>query len=102
MKAGNISMEARAWGAQLCLTLVAVGLVIYAGGAVAQVSPRSQVLQAQRVGTSPKVVSRIRQPAGTAHKANSFAPHPTKRRVFGAPIQAPIVRSVTPQKPAPK
>jgi hypothetical protein len=100
MKAENMSMDGRAWRARL--TLVAVGLILCAGSAVAQESPRSAVLQAQRVGPSPKVVSRAHQPVGTAHKASSFAPHPTKRRVFGAPIPPPIVRNVTPKKPGPK
>jgi hypothetical protein len=33
-------------------------------------------------------------------KASSFAPHPTKRRVFGAPIQPPIVNKAPPPKKA--
>jgi hypothetical protein len=101
MKAAKMSMGTRAWRARL--TLLSVGLVLCAGSAVAQVSPRSAVLQAQRAGPSPKVVSRVHHPVGTPHKASSFAPHPTQRRVFGAPIQPPIVHNVTPKKkPGPK
>lgn len=101
MKAAKMSMGARAWRA--CLTLLAVGLVVCAGSAVAQVTPRSAVLKAQSVAPPPKVVSRVHHPVGTPHKASSFAPHPTQRRVFGAPIQPPIVNHVTPpKKPVPK
>lgn len=50
-----------------------------------------------------KVISRSHQPVGTPHKASAFAPHPTKQRVFGAPIQAPIMHSApAPKKPAPR
>ena len=101
MKTANMSMGRRAWRARL--TLLSVGLVLYAGSAVAQVSPRSAVLEAQRAGPSRKVVSKVHHPVGTPHKASSFAPHPTKRRVFGAPIQPPIVSHVVPpKKPGPK
>jgi hypothetical protein len=99
MKATNMSMGPRVWRARLTL----LGFVLYAGSAVAQASPRSAVLQAQRAGPSPKVVSREHHPVGTPHKVSSFAPHHTKRRVFGAPIQPPIVNHVTPpKKPVPK
>jgi hypothetical protein len=56
---------------------------------------------AQRAGPTPpsKVVSKTRQPVGTPHKASSFAPHPTSRRVFGDPIQPPIVNNAPPQPP---
>ena len=101
MKAANMSMSPRARRARL--TLLAVGLVLCAGSAIAQESPRSAVLEAQRAGPSPKVVSKVHHPVGTPHKASSFAPHPTKRRVFGAPIQSPILNHVTPpKKPVPK
>lgn len=67
-----------------------------AGTAVAETST-------SRAGPTPKVVSRAQPGSGTHHKASSFAPHPTKRRVFGAPIQAPIVRYAPPKKkPVPK
>jgi len=45
-----------------------------------------------------KVVSKVHQPVGTPHKASSFAPRHTNKRVYGDPIQAPIVHSA----PAPK
>jgi hypothetical protein len=51
-------------------------------------------------GTAP-VVQKVK-PGSSAKKASSFAPHPTSQRVFGAPIQSPILGKVTPQKPPPK
>jgi hypothetical protein len=48
---------------------------------------------------NPKVVQKAKQPQGKATKTSSFAPHPTTRRVFGDPIQPPIVGHVQPQKP---
>jgi hypothetical protein len=80
-------------------TLLAVLVVAAAGSAFAD-GNRNAVVEAQRVGpTKPsKVVSKARQPVGTPHKASAFAPRPTNKRVFGAPIQAPIVHSA----PAPK
>jgi hypothetical protein len=61
---------------------------------------------AQRAGPTPpsKVVSKSRQPVGTPHKVSSFAPHPTSRRVFGDPIQPPIVNNAPQPKnpPLPK
>jgi hypothetical protein len=85
------------------ISLLAAGLVACAGTATAQ--QNSTVYNAQRVGpTRPKVVSKSHQPVGTPHKASSFAPHPTTRRVFGDPIQPPIVHNVptTTKKPPPK
>jgi hypothetical protein len=84
---------------KMSLVVLAAGLgLVSAGTATAQ--------NAQRVGpTRPKVVSKSRQPVGTPHKASSFAPHPTTRRVFGAPIQPAIVHNVPttpPKKSAPK
>jgi len=75
-------------------------ILISGGTALAQESPRNAVSAAQRVGpTKPaKVVAKSHQPVGTPHKASSFAPHKTNKRVFGDPIQAPIVHS----HPAPK
>jgi len=75
-------------------------ILISGGTALAQESPRNAVVAAQRVGpTKPaKVVAKSHQPVGTPHKASSFAPHKTNKRVFGDPIQAPIVHS----HPAPK
>ena len=57
---------------------------------------------AQPAGPTPprKVVSKSRQPVGVPHKASSYAPHPTSRRVFGDPIQPPIVNNNN--APAPK
>jgi hypothetical protein len=107
MKAAKISMGARARrGHHLSRTLLAAGLTaLIVGTATAQVSPRSAVVRAQHAGSSPRVVSKAHQPVGTPHKANSFAPRPTKRRVFGTPIQPPIVSNVPappPQKAGPK
>ncbi len=72
---------------------VAALMLVWAGDALAQQSPRSAVVSAQRVGPAKpgKVVSKTHQPVGTPHKASSFAPRNTNRRVFGDPIQAPIV-----------
>ena len=76
-------------------------ILLSAGTAFAQQNPRNAVMAAQRTGpTKPsKVVSKIRQPVGTPHKASSFAPHKTNKRVFGDPIQAPIVHSQRAPKP---
>jgi hypothetical protein len=96
MKAANMSMGVRAWRARLSLTLLtAVLTALAAGTATAQVAPPHRA-------PSPKVVSKAHQPVGTPHKASSFAPHPTKRRVFGAPIQAPILSNVKTKKTEPK
>jgi hypothetical protein len=97
MKAANMSMGKRARRTPLCLTLLGAGLAaLIAGTAIAQVSPPSSVVRAPY----PKVVSKAHQPVGTPHKASSFAPHPTKRRVFGDPIQPPILGHVSPPKKA--
>ena len=81
-------------------TLLAVLILAATGSAFAQ-NPRNAVVAAQRVGPSKpsKVVSKVRQPVGTPHKSSGFAPRPTNKRVFGAPIQAPIMHSAA---PAPK
>ena len=86
---------------KIFLILLAAGLVtLGAGTATAQ--QNSTVYDAQRVGpTPPKAVSKSHQPVGTPHKASSFAPHPTTRRVFGDPIQAPIVHNAPPPKKSP-
>ena len=70
-------------------------ILIFGGTALAQGNLHNAVTAAQRVGpTKPaKVVSKSRQPVGTPHKASSFAPHRTNKRVYGDPIQAPIVHS---------
>ena len=50
--------------------------------------------------TSPKHVSKARQPAGAPVKPSSYAPRPVpKDRSFGAPISTPILRHVAPKKP---
>jgi hypothetical protein len=100
MKAAKMPMGERARQARLSLTLLVTAFSV--GTAVAQVSPESAAVRARHAGPSPKVVSKAHQPVGTPHKASSFAPHPTKRRVFGDPIQPPIVGKVAPKKPAPK
>jgi hypothetical protein len=87
---------------------VAVLAIASAGSAVAQGNPRNAMVNAQSVGPSrpSKTVSKVHPPVGTPHKASSFAPHPTKKRVFGDPIQPPIVHNVppapSPKKTAPK
>jgi len=48
----------------------------------------------------PIHITRTHQPVGTPHKASSFAPHPgSKRKVYGAPIQGPILSHTKPKKP---
>ena len=91
----NMSMGTRARRRRLTL-LVAGFTALIVGTAIAQVSPPSAVVRARHAGSSPKVVSKAHQPIGTPHKASSFAPHPTKRRVFGDPIQPPILTNVSP------
>jgi hypothetical protein len=103
MQATNMSMGTRARRRRL--TVLVAGLTaLMVGTAMAQVSPRSAVVRAQHASHPPKVVSKAHQPVGTPHKASSFAPHPTKRRVFGDPIQPPILtnRSTPPKTVAPK
>jgi hypothetical protein len=80
-------------------TLLAVLVAASVGTACADAN-RNAVVAAQRVGPSKpsKVVTKVRQPVGTPHKASALAPRPTNKRVFGAPIQAPIMHSA----PAPK
>jgi hypothetical protein len=53
----------------------------------------------QRNGPTPHVITKAKQPVGTPHKASSFAPHHTNRRVFGDPIQGPILTNVAPKAP---
>jgi hypothetical protein len=81
------------------LLLVTLGLAV-TGHVLAQESPRHAVETAQRAGpTKPgKVVSKVHQPVGTPHKASSFAPRHTNKRVYGDPIQAPIMHSAPPPK----
>jgi hypothetical protein len=82
-------------------TILAALALAAADNAFAQEgAARNAVTTAQRVGpTKPsRVVSKVHQPVGTPHKASSFVPHKTNKRVYGAPIQAPIVhRAPTPK-----
>lgn len=80
--------------------MMAALILIFAAGTAVADANRNAVVEAQRMGPSKpsKVVSKARQPVGTPHKASALAPRPTNKRVFGAPIQAPIVHSA----PAPK
>jgi hypothetical protein len=75
---------------KLSAAVVAVGLltVAAAGTAFAQGYSHDPV--------RPKVVAKTHQPTGKPHKASSFAPHPTTRRVFGDPIQPPILHKTPP------
>jgi hypothetical protein len=52
-------------------------------------------MTAQRVGPTPpgRSISKTHQPVGTPHKVSSFAPHRTGKRVFGDPIQPPIMHN---------
>jgi len=55
--------------------------------------------QSQRDGPVHPMAAPKQAPAGK-HQANSFAPRPgAKRKVYGAPIQRPILRRVAPRKP---
>jgi hypothetical protein len=80
-------------------------MLVAAGSALAQTSsPRNTMARVMDGPTPPpRTISRAHQPVGVPHKASSFAPHRTGRRVFGDPIQAPIVHNSTaPKKPAPR
>ena len=82
---------------KLSAAVVVVGLLTVAAGTAFAQSPRDAVAKAQRLGpSSPKVVAKSHQPAGKPPKASSFAPHPTSRRVFGDPIQPPILHKTPP------
>jgi hypothetical protein len=71
------------------LTLAALMAVMMAGS-LASAAP------------APKTVSKARQSDGTPHKASSFAPRPTSKRVFGTPIQPPILKQAPPKQSTPK
>jgi hypothetical protein len=47
---------------------------------------------------APKVYTGIHPPQGT--KATGFAPRPSNRHVYGAPIQSPIFKSQPAKKPS--
>jgi len=74
--------------------LMAVLTAAWVGSAVAQTSPRNTVARVQKHAVAaPKA-------APKSKKVSSFAPRPTRRRVFGAPIQPPIVnKAPAPKKP---
>jgi hypothetical protein len=87
------------------MNAVKMSLVALVAGLGLVAAEAATAQNSQRVGpTRPKVVSKSHQPVGTPHKASSFAPHPTTRRVFGDPIQPPIVHNVpaTTKKSPPK
>ena len=76
----------------LILTVLMAVAAVSIETAAAQASYTRPVVRAQHPAPPPKTASKTR-------KASSFAPHPTKRRVFGAPIQRPIVHSAPPPPP---
>jgi hypothetical protein len=45
----------------------------------------------------PRPAASGSKPANIHHKASSFAPHPTRRRVFGDPIPPPLVHKAPPK-----
>ncbi len=56
--------------------------------------------QVQRDGPERPTASKPQMPQSGLHHASSFAPHAgIKRRVYGAPIQRPILSHVAPKKP---
>ena len=69
--------------------------------AVLQIAAAQSALAQATPTYHPKVVQQVKQPQGKNTKVSSFAPHPTKQRVFGDPIQAPIVGHVQPKKKPP-
>ncbi len=73
-------------------------------GCLAVFSAGTTVAETPRAGPAPKAAPRPNPTAGTHHPASSFAPRPTRQRTFGAPIQPPIMKHVTPKKkqPAPR
>jgi hypothetical protein len=79
-----------------------LAVTAYNAQALPPVNATPQQIVHQGSGHSPKVVSKVHQPAGTSHKVSSFAPHPTTRRVFGDPIQPPILGNAAAKDPHPK
>ncbi len=59
------------------------------------------VAKAKAVG-APHTYTASHQPNGKPTQASSFAPHSdhSKRHVYGAPIQSPILGRAPPKKPA--
>ena len=80
-------------------TILGAWLLMVSGGLALAQPPNRTVRVAQNVRPAPRIISRTRQPVGTPHAASSFAPHPNHQRVFGAPIQPPIMHSAAPKKP---
>jgi hypothetical protein len=90
---------------QAGLVLTAVLLSASCALAVAQGQSgyRAQVSKAQHVEGAAATGSATHRTSGKPGKPSSFAPHPTRQRVFGAPIQSPIMRHVAPaRKPRPR
>lgn len=70
--------------------VIAICLVAFTMPHVAAAQPHKPV----------RVISKSRNAVGPPQKASSFAPHPgSKRRVYGAPIQAPILTHLRPKQP---
>jgi hypothetical protein len=76
----------------LILTVLVALAAVSIGTAAAQASYKPPVTRAKHPAPPAKVAPKTR-------KASSFAPRPTKRRVFGAPIQPPIVHPAPPKPP---
>ena len=74
--------------------IVAAALLSAAWGNTRAIPPREPAPHAS--------VSRLRQPAGPPTKASSFAPHHLNTRVFGAPIQPPILFRPAARRNGPK
>ncbi len=90
------------------LTVAVVSVLLTAISSVAaaqgQSSYRNEVVKAQHPGGNSAAGTRTGQSGSKkGGKVSSFAPHRTQQRVFGAPIQAPIVkRAPPPKKTAPR
>ena len=87
--------------------LFSVLLVSGASAGTAFADANSAAYVRARDPGSPRSYSATHQPSGKPTKASSFAPHSggSKRHVYGAPIQAPILhrQQKTPSTPsAPK
>ena len=79
------------------ITLTFCALLVAATAAYADAN--TQALNGAKHLNPPRVYTGIHPPGGT--KPSSFAPRPVpKNRAYGAPIQAPILKS-RPKKPTP-
>ncbi|MDB6092152.1 MAG: hypothetical protein JWN85_4936 [Gammaproteobacteria bacterium] len=66
------------------LVAIVIGVLVFVG----------QPLFAAPNSSQPRAISRAAHPAGAPSKASSFAPRArSKRHVYGAPIERPIVAS---------